>query len=102
MRERDECPVHIAGREVERFGVETLCRGVCAKSIAAIAGPHKRQARVGLQRGLDRSCGTRERDRGPIVMSDELGMVFGTAEALDPPRCAHVLLPTVRARDLTV
>jgi len=91
-----------AGGKLERGRVETQSSRERAEPVATVARAHERDPRSLLQRRVDRPCGARELDRCTVVVRDMLGMVFSTAETLDPLRGAYVLLPAVHARDLTI
>src|SRR5258708_4213656 len=102
MPEQEVRTLAVAARERERFGEELLRGSEGVQSECAIARTAERRARPPGELLVDAAGCAGELERRRVMVRDELRMVFGAAEALDPFRRTGVLLGAHRARDLSV
>jgi hypothetical protein len=90
-------------RQSERASIEPAGRRERVQRKRAVAGlaesPRRTEGDVFRQRD---SGSLSELQRGHVVVREELGVILGTAERLDPLRGAEVLLGAGGARDLAV
>src|SRR5439155_11088394 len=92
----------VAWPELER-GPEVALRGaVGVECLCPLARVPERESRRGLQLVERLAGGTSEIERGEIVVREQLGLVVGPSQFLDPFGCEAVLVGAAAARDLAV
>src|SRR5438067_9654865 len=92
----------VSRRQRERVHVVVLSLRERVERGRPVSRLSQRDSRAALDRGDVETCGPRELERALVVMRDRLGVVFGTAERLDPLGGSPVLLRAISARDLAV